>query len=229
MRFLALLKKELRECLSWMLLAAIAFLVIGGFVLQATFDVRFWNYQRFTPGSTVGSYTLTKHPPLSLCGIWLLLISIGLGLALGIRQFWMPNFTKTWGLTLHRSVSRQTILWGKVSAAAISFIISVSIVWLAFYRYSSRPGLLPVPPIIRFFIEGLVFVVLGFVAYLGTALVGLSTAKWYTTKIFGLAFAALILATTLLQYRLIAAFAVMFIGSLILLSQIIYSFLNREF
>jgi len=113
MRFFALVKKELRECLPWTVLAAVGYLVIGGFAMYMAFDVSFWGYQRFTPGSTIGWYNLTKGSSLSLCGIWLLVISIGLGLALGIRQFWMPHFTKTWGLTLHRSVSRQTILGAK--------------------------------------------------------------------------------------------------------------------
>jgi len=229
MRFFALLKKELRESLPWTVLAAVGYLVISGFAMHMAFNVRFGRYPGFTPGSTVGYYMLTKDSSLSLCGIWLLVISIGLGLALGIRQFWMPHFTKTWGLTLHRSVSRQTILWAKLSAAIISFVISVGFLWFVFYRYSLRPGLLPVPPISRYFTEGLVFIAVGFVTYLGTVLTGLSTAKWYTTKIFGLALAALIFAIVVLQYRIIAAFIVLFIGILFLLSQIIYSFLNREF
>lgn len=229
MRFFALLKKELRECMPWTLLAGVGYLLIGGFFLQLAFDMKFGRYLHFSPGSTVSSYTLIKSSSLSSCGIWLAVISIALGLALGIRQFWMPQFTGTWGITLHRSVKRQTILWGKISAAVISFVITVCLLWSIFFRYSQRPGLLPIPPINRYFAEGLIFIAVGFVTYLGTVLAGLSKAKWYTTKIFGLAFAAMIFIATGLQYRIVTAFAVLLIASLFLLAQIVYTFLNREF
>ena len=81
----------------------------------------------------------------------------------------------------------------------------------------------------RVFIEGWLFIVLGLVAYLGTALMGLSAARWYTTKIFGLAFATVVICMIFLQWRLSWAFAVVIIGVVVLLSQIIDTFLNREF
>ena len=231
MRFSALLRKELRECMPWILLAAIAFLAIGGFVLRMETRTQRdnWYYSRIEPGSTVELYRLIRFTVLTLSGVWLFLISIGLGLALGIRQFWMAHFTKTWSFELHRSVSRVTILFAKLCAAITGFFISIGIVWIILYQYACRPGLFIIPPAFRVFIEGWIFIALGYVAYLGTALVGLIEARWYTTKIFGLGFATFVVFMTLYQWKLTWAFVAFIIGFAILLSQIIYTFLNREF
>jgi len=231
MRFLALLKKELRECLPWLLIAAIAFLVLGGLALRLMIQsgAPFRYPYHFSPGSTVNRYLLRASPLLSTTGVWLFFISIVLGLALGIRQFFIPHFSRTWGFTIHRSINKLTILCAKLFVAAIAFIISLGTVWLLIYWYASLPEILPFLPEPRLFIEGWILIAMGFTVYLGTALAGLSKARWYTTKVFPLAFVLVIIATTVSQWKLSTAFAVMIIGSLILLSQIIHTFLNREF
>ncbi len=231
MRFSTLLRKELRECLPWMLLAAIVFLGFGGFILRAqAYGGRLqWHSTHFPPGSMVESRRLILHPQLQLAGTWLFLSSLGLGLILGVRHFWIPHFTKTWPFLLHRSASRNTLLGGKLTAATIALVMSVGVIWIALYWYANQPGVCTVPQGFRFFIEGWIFVALGFVAYLGTALSGLSRAKWYSTKIFGLAFASIVILVTLVQWRLVSAFAMIIIGILILLSQIFDTFSNREF
>ncbi|MHC4396909.1 MAG: hypothetical protein ACYS1A_14775 [Planctomycetota bacterium] len=230
MRFLTLMWKEFRESLPGLLSAAIVLLAIGGFILRVETQNQRpnWYYSRIIPGETVDAYRLIHHTVLTLPGVWLLLVSIGLGLALGVRQFWMAYFTKTWSFELHRSVSRATILSAKLCIALLGFCISVGIVWTIFYYYSCRPRLFMIPPAFRIFIEGWIFIALGFVTYLGTALVGLSEARWYTTKIVGLGFATLVFFT-IFHWKLSWVFATLIIGVVILLSQIIYTFLNREF
>lgn len=231
MRFSALLRKELWESLPWMLLAAIIFLAIGGFALraQAYHGRPSWSYSSLSPGSAVDSYQLTHYSHLKMTGPWLLITSIGLGLVLAVRHFWIPHFTRTWPFLLHRSVSRQTILGAKLAAATVAFVVSLGSVWVGLYWYACRPELFMVPLPVRIFIEGWLFIVLGLVAYLGAALVNLSTARWYTTKIFGLAFATVVIFMIILQWRLSWAFAIVIIGVVVLLSQIIDTFLNREF
>ena len=232
MRFVALLRKELWESLPWILLAAIILLATGGFALRAeAYHGRpnLFYYPPFTPGTVVNTYQFTRSSPLQMTGSWLLITSIGLGLVLGVRHFWMPLFTKTWAFLLHRSVSRQTILGAKLAAATVAFVVSLGAVWIGLYWFAGRSELFMVPPPGRIFIEGWLFIVLGLVAYLGTALTGLSTARWYTTKIFGLAFATIVIPMTIFQWRLSWAFAMVIIGIFVLLSQIIDTFLNREF
>jgi len=227
MRFLALLRKELRECLPWVLLA-VAFLLVFGFLGMIPQRIGH-HYRVFSPGSSVSSYGLTRASLLSFVGMLIFLASVGLGLALGIRQFWMAHFTRTWAFTLHRSVSRATILWAKLAAAAISVTFSLGLIWLYFYWYAHRSEYFPVPPTTRVFIEGWIFIVFGLVVYLGTALSGLSRARWYTTKMFGLAFSVLIFVTIVAQWKLTLAFLALIAGVVILLSQIIDTFLSREF
>ena len=230
MRFSALLRKELRECLPWMLLAAIAFLALGGFFLRAeAYYGGYRYYSRLSPGTAVDYYRFTYYSILEVTGSLLLLSSIGLGLVLGIRHFWIPNFTRTWPFLLHRSVSRKTILAAKLTAGMIAFVISLGPVWVGLYWYANRPEVFAIPQTPRVFIEGWIFITLGLVAYLGTALSSLSTAKWYTTKIFGLVLATVIIFTTFSQWSLVWAFAVIAISVVILLVQIFDTFLRREF
>ena len=231
MRFVALLRKELWESLPWMILAAIIFLAIGGFVLraQAYHGQPDWYYSSLSPGTAVDSYQLTRFSPLQMTGSWLLITSLGFGLVLGVRHFWIPLFTKTWSFLLHRSVSRQRILGAKLTAATVAFVVSLGAAWIGLYWYTCRSELFMVPPPGRIFIEGWLFIVLGLVVYLGAALTALSTARWYTTKIFGLAFATVVIFMIILQWRLSWAFTMVIIGVVVLLSQIIDTFLNREF
>ena len=231
MRFSALLRKELSECLPWMLLAAIVFLALGGFFLRLEINYRnpSWYYSRLSPGTIVESSLFTYYSILGMTGPLLLLSSIGLGLVLGIRHFWIPNFTRTWPFLLHRSVSRKTILAAKLTATMIAFVISLGPVWIGLYWYACRPEVFPIPQTPRVFIEGWIFITLGLVTYLGTALSSLSTAKWYTTKIFGLAFAALVIFTTFPQCSLVWIFTVIAVSVAILLSRIFDTFLRREF
>jgi hypothetical protein len=225
------MRKELRECLPWMLLAAIAFLAIGGFFLRAdAYDTSlYWRYSRMSPGTIINGYSMIFYPIPYVTGPWLLLSSIGLGLALSIRHFWIPHFTRTWPFLLHRSVSRKTILAAKLTATSIAFVISIVPVWVGLYWYATRPEVFPIPQTPRVFIEGWILIMLGLVTYLGTTLSGLSTAKWYTTKIFGLAFATVVIFTTFSQWSLVWAFAVIAISVAILLSLIFDTFLRREF
>ena len=231
MRLSTLLRKELRECLPWMLLAAIVFLAFGGAFLRAlAYDQGpYWYDPIFSRGTLVEAGRLAQRTPLFLTGPWLLCSSLGLGLVLGVRHFWIPHFTRTWPFLLHRSAGRKTILAGKLTAASIALAISLGLVWIALYWYAGQPEIFTVPQNSRVFIEGWIFIMLGFVTYLGTTLSGLSTAKWYSTKIFGLAFAAFVIIAVICQWRLVSAFATIIIGVLLLLSQIVDTFLNREF
>lgn len=230
MRFSALLKKELRESLPWMVLAGIIFIAVTSMLFQTeTYsENNSFRYSRLSPGTIVNHYMFTYYPAMNNTGPWLLFLSIGLGLAIGVRQFWIPNFTSTWSFLLHRSVSRNTILTAKLTSASIAFIISLVPTWIGIYQHVTRPEVFTVPPPFRFFIEGLIFIILGFVTYLGTALSGLSTAKWYTTKIFGVLF-VLFIFTTLSMWTLGGLLAALIVSAAILLIQIFQTFLRREF
>lgn len=231
MKFLTLMQKELREILPWILLAAISFLAIGLFII--TMESRHpnyrWQFQNIKPGAEVRLNNIIMPSVLTINGVWLFTVSLALGLVLGIRQFWIAFFTKTWAFEFHRSVKRQTVLYAKLSAAIIAFLLALGAIWTFFYIYSSRPGVFIVRPSFRNFLEGWIFIALGFLAYLATALTALVRTRWYTTKIFGLAFASLIVFRTISQSNPGWALITLIIGAVILLSQVTYTFLNREF
>lgn len=225
------MQKEFRELRPWILFAAIAFLAIGFFTitLEEHRPGYNWRYSGFRPGNNVDMYQLLATSVLGTNGVWLFLISIAFGLAIGIRQFWVPFFTKTWAFEFHRSVNRRTVLTTKLLAAIIAFLLALGAIWTFFYIYTSRPDFFMVPPSIRNFLAGWILIAVGFLAYLATALTALTRAHWYTTKAFGLPFAIIILSIVFSQWKLSQALITLIIGIVLLLSQIIYTFLNREF
>lgn len=229
MRFLALLKKELREALPWIVLAAFILAFCGALYIGSNMH-RFRDFNISSPRSTVRMDNFGKELTLRDIGLLLLYTSCGLGLVLAVRQFLIPAFQKTWAFTIHRSISRTAILLAKFSAAIIALILSCGIIWTLFYWYATNPGVNPVPPRQRVFGEGWIFITLGLVVYFGAVLSALSTARWISTKMFGLVFAA---AGTFLLLSLRASLALclatIIVALVILISQIINTFLNREF
>jgi hypothetical protein len=232
MRFLALLRKELRESLPWMLLAGLLVLAVGFLDLRAAAsgDPYHWSYRSgLTPGETVNSFRLTEASKLDWPGLWLALIAPGLGLVLGVRQFWVPLFTQTWAFLLHRSVRRMTVFWAKLAATSLAFVVSLGLVWTGLYWYACRPNLFPIPESPQVLVNGWIYVVTGLIVYLGTALSALSTARWYTSRIFGLAFATLATLVLISQWHPAWIVALMTLIIVILLTQVIASFQTREF
>ncbi|MBN1796402.1 MAG: hypothetical protein JW804_07000 [Sedimentisphaerales bacterium] len=230
MKFVALLKKELRESLPFIIAAAVFLLLIGALCLKFIEpQVYQYNYALFTPATEISSYNIQERSALSDVGPFLWLISIALGLAIGIRQFWVAFYSRTWDFEICRPTSRATVLTAKITTAVIGFIISVGLVWMLLYWYASQPSVWFTPPAGRIFIEGWLLIALGFVVYLGVALAGLSTRRWYTTKMFSLGFVLLIFIACFNDWRLWLIFIFLLIGILILLLQVTEKFLNRQF
>jgi hypothetical protein len=233
MGFLALVRKELRECLPWLLLAGLLLLVVGASILRNEawyVHDRLSQPPRLPPGSMVThAYEFTQRQLLGGPAKWLCLIAPGLGLVLGIRHFWVPLYTGTWPFLLHRSVNRLTILWAKCCAAVVAFVVSLGVVWTALYWYARRPDVFVIPAPARDLINGWLYIALGLVVYLGTTLSALSTARWYTTRIFSLLFAGVALFVVLAQWTLGWVAVLLILISIILVSQTVAAFLDREF
>lgn len=231
MKFLTLVWKELCEALPIVLIAAVLFLTVGGLLVRVTilYNQMGLSYRAPEAGSLIDPRSLRAHSLFQFFGGWLLLVSVGLGWALAARHFWVPYYTRTWPFLLHRSAGRQTILAAKLTAATTAFAVSLGAIWSSFHWYVSQPEVSVFPPPLRPFIEGWIFILLGLIVYLGTALTGVSSARWYTTRAFGLAFATIVIFATIMQWRLSFAFAAIIIGAGILLSQLFHTFAQREF
>ncbi|MHC4153647.1 MAG: hypothetical protein ACYST6_01790 [Planctomycetota bacterium] len=230
MRFIALVKKELQEILPIMLLAAIAFVSIGSYLLwnrlRHPYTYHYWLEEA---GYRIHSSWANYPEPLENFGPLLILVSLALGLAVAIRQFAEEEKLKMWAFTIHRSVRRSTILWAKFTAAVIAFLISVGALWTLFYLYACRPALFLYPPGPRTLVQGWMFMSLGLVAYAGVTLVTASEKSQYGVKIVGLAFASAICLLAVAQSSVVLWIAIILFGLITLSANIIDTFLNREF
>jgi len=231
MRFSALLRKELRESLPWILLSLVLLLTVCAYMLRMeAYHGRPTPYlSHLSPGTTLHPNALIHYSVFKTSAVWLLIISIGLGLVLGVRHFGIPFFTRTWPFLLHRSASRMAILGAKLTSATIAIVVSLSTAWLILYLYACRPGMFTVPPYYTNLIDGWLFTVLGLVVYLGTALSALSMARWYTTKIFGLVLVTIVIFVMSVETSRPWFITITTLTAAILLSQIIHIFLTREF
>ena len=100
MKFLALVKKELRECLPCILLAFIVFLFFGIMILRVQIHhyseyYRWYRVAGREAGSVIDGFTFIRQNPLSELGLLLLCCSIGLGLLLGAMQYWLGFFRRS--------------------------------------------------------------------------------------------------------------------------------------
>lgn len=191
MKSAALLKKEMRECLPWLLAAMVILLLLGFFSIfsQTLYWRQAYALQHESSGKELNLWSLLSRNPLGDTGPVLLFVSLGLGLALGIRQFWFPWFAKTWAFVLHRDLSRVQMLWMKMAVAAFCLGIPFLGVWTLLYIYAYFVQDYSPPPTFQTWLEGLFFIVLAAIPYLAAALSSMLPVKWYTTRLFPFGFA----------------------------------------
>jgi len=77
--------------------------------------------------------------------------------------------------------------------------------------------------------EGWIYISLGLIAYLSAALVGISTARWYTTKVCGLAIAGCTAILGLFQPNLTYCLIAILAGLLLLSAQVVHMLIHREY
>ncbi|MFA6186285.1 MAG: hypothetical protein WC770_03605 [Phycisphaerae bacterium] len=229
MKFNALLYKEIRECLPYVIGAAILLIAFGFTTVQMGVDPDTINnrYMAFSNANQWG-WNLFRGYFIQPAGVSVLIFTIALGIALAIHQYSVEFFVRTWGFLLHRSVNRGTILASKLLAGLLSFV-PLLIIWGLFFLYAHNKRYFPIPPTERIFMEGLIFVAFGFVSYLAVAMAALNKAKWYTTKTLSVAFGIWMFITLAVQWQLFWAWITIAVATAILLVQIIDTFLNREF
>ncbi len=230
MRFVALITKELRESLPLVVLLAGIFGLVGILIFwicaQHPDHYYYWNKE---PGEFIGFYEFIRAPePLTGIGPLLLGISAVLGLGLAAQHFGEQDKLKTWAFTIHRSVTRSTILWAKFCTAVIAFVVSLGSIWSLFFFAASKQSVFFCSLKPRIFLEGWIFIILGLIMYFSTTLAVLSK-KRQRARGCGIGFALGLGALTLIQFSLFYSFVILVIGIVILLSQNISAFASREF
>lgn len=230
MRFLALLKKELREAVPWIILSVIILFVISWFIIRmAAFRHGPDYYYGMLPnGKVIDQHLIFRSDIIQAPAALMFFVSIGLGLVMGFRHFWMPGFTGTWQFLIHRSVTRQAIISAKLAAAVI-LMLCLSLAWLLLARIAGKSERIIIPPESGIVGMGIFYAYLGFIVYMGTALCAITKARWYTTRIFGLFFVFIMFMAILPQTSFTNAFIITVVFFAVLIIQIYETFLQREF
>lgn len=230
MRFLALLKKELREAVPWIILSVILLFVISWFLIRSMIIYRGQDfyYGMLPNGKVIDQHMIFRTDVIQAPAVLMFFISIGLGLVMGFRHFWLPGFTGTWQFLIHRSVTRPAIISAKLAAAAI-LMLCLSLAWLLLAGFAGMSERVIIPPESGMVSLGIFYAYLGFIVYMGTALCAITKARWYTTRMFGLFFVFIMFMAILPQRSVVYAFIISVVFFTVLIVQIYEIFLKREF
>ena len=228
MKFAALLKKELRICLPWLLLCILVFGLFGTLTIRGgMLNQKHYLEQGYQDGHPYYNYVL--NTPIYEIGPLILMIAMALGVLLAIVQFFLPELFRTWAFTIHRSINPHLIVWSKFAAAGITFLISLGLLWTLFYSYAAVPGRFYLPIFFKTYLEGWIYILAGLIAYWGTALAAISTAHIYTTRLLGLAVATGAIFLMVLQTSITGAVISAAVGAAVLIVQIFHTFMSREY
>jgi hypothetical protein len=226
-----LVKKELRECLAPLLILGLIWLCLIGYYIHCIdlYSLGDYSQRELKPGELVSDYALYQKFAVPEFGPWLLCLSGLLGLSLAGVQFWMPLWNRTWGFLIHRTCSKSQILSSKLLTGLLIFVIVMGLPWTFFVGACERLKDIAVPGNPRIVWEGWLYILLGFSLYLGTALSALRSERWYTTRLFPMAFPVLLLAATVSWVNLYISFAILATGLALLMLMLNHTFFQREF
>ena len=111
---------------------------------------------------------------------------------------------------VHKATSLQVTLYKYLSSAGL-----ISVIWLI------TDGVLPK--------LWWLFILYGMFVYLAVGVTAISTARWYTTKVFALGFVFLVICAAFLTGDYFWAVLTTAIAAAIFKLQLVYDFLTREF
>ncbi len=222
MSFAAMLRKDLRECLPWLVPAVLIVLVIGSGELLVRGHVRAADdYQWPRMSVDMASKLFITGGMLSVC-------SLALGIAMAFRQFFVPTIANEWGFLVHRA-GRPAVVGSKTTAGLLSLALP-GCVWSALFIMASRTGALPLPPSPTTLAAGWISIAWGFALYLALSVGITSGGSWYGRKVVPTAFVLVLLFLFAVDNASLAAAAII-VGMIVavLLPQLIHQFNTREF
>ncbi len=231
-RFMALLRKELRESLPLMSATFLLFVVFSTYSIRITISQGANDYirhQNIQAGQFMGLFYLFHGYYLHEMAFWIQLTAVFSGLGLGIVHFGVPSITRTWSFLIHRSTKRLSILTAKFLTALITFVLAIGIVWCWVYWYSQQIRLSSFPPHHRVLVEGWIYLAMGCLVYLATALSALNAARWYASKFAPFGFVFLVYAAVVTQGHIPTALMIQGLGIGLLLIQLAHTFNTKAF
>jgi hypothetical protein len=228
-KFLTIIRTDLSECLLFILLTAVFCLAAGLFFMWA--DSYSYNHIFFPKYNGEIDQKWFWAPPAAGTGPLLFIGGIIFGFIMAILQFQDEdkNPRTPWQFLLHRSASHEIILAGKLSAGLIGFLIAFGVPWIVLYSCMCNERFFLLAPMGRTFAEGWIFIWVGYTVYLGIALAALHKGRWNPRQFLGVSFSAIVITLICFQSNLVWSAVILFLAALILLSQLVDTFLKKEF
>jgi len=229
MRFWTLVKKDLIESSPVIILGLLIFIVISILIIRD--EASSYNEQFYPKYEGEMRSTTHWNSPLEGIGILIFIGGIAYAIVAGIVQFAEDDskMKRPWGFLIHRSVRRQTILYAKLLAGLIGFLIVFGIPWVFLYSYACNRSVFLLPPVPRIFLEGWIYIGLAYTVYLTIAQAGVSQRKWYTTRLFPATFMIFPYFMVISQWRVIVAASITASFIILMLIWLLDTFLKREF
>lgn len=121
------------------------------------------------------------------------------------------------------------MLGAKLLCAVLAIQVLLGGVWAGVYAYTHTiQEALIRPPYGRVFIDGYIYISFGLMIYLATAVAGLTSTRWYTTRLFSFIWALLIFMCVV-QAQLVVALVWLVAGLVVLMILLGDEFNRREF
>jgi hypothetical protein len=120
------------------------------------------------------------------------MISVGLTIALGLRQSISESVRGTWLFLLHRPLSRRGVVWLKLAVGAGLFLFSAVLPTLIYACWAATPGKHASPFFWSMTLSSWQTCFSLLAVYLAAFLSGLRPARWFGSRLFPLAGTGLI-------------------------------------
>lgn len=224
--YLALIKKELREVLPTVAIAAVAYLIAisaatGNWLvvktpLREVFSLR-------TQEVVFASDTFLDH---------FLLIAACYATVLGFQQSLAEEWRGTFRLLLHRPMARIRIVLVKLTSGLVVLLVTGSIAIVALALWAATPGMQPAPFYWSMTVPTFFVLISAPILYLGAFLSAVRPSRWYATKLIPwvVSIGVFWLAFELSQHDFFLwAFGFLSVGMLLLLANTVWVIGHRDF
>jgi len=227
-----IIRKELWHNKLWMALT-LAFILLFTTIIykDRSVDMKYPTTRDYSENSEIQIWTLYNISSevveiRSFSAIYFF-AAAGLGILIGINQFWVQFFTNTWKFTLHRPIQRGKMLALMLVSAAFMIALIAGGGWTVLW-FKARSAF-ELPPTTTALAEGWLFTLEGFMVYLAVALAAVSQERWYTTKLYPLLFVLFGWIVMWTNITFTAAFITAGIYMAIVIPLIYRKFETREF
>jgi len=120
---------------------------------------------------------------------WTTMGSIIAGLVIGFLTV-KETFFKQWEFFLHRPATRTSLFMGKIYGGLILYFTVTGIPFLLAAAWSAIPGNIAAPFVWRMILPGTADILMGTSFYFAAVLAGMTIARWYWSRLTGIALAS---------------------------------------